>query len=96
MSGSITSKTAPVATDSVTALLRAVYDALNLPLPDITAKDEQEYRLLLAIRATDVRVILAGVLEQDHDIARASEHLSRWIAEAPVTYAPWEDERGAR
>ncbi|MER7787933.1 hypothetical protein [Streptomyces sp. NPDC097640] len=91
MSEPITPKTAPAETDAVTALLRAVHHALDLPLPDITDEDEREHRALLISRATDARVVLAGVLEQDHDVARAAERLRWWIADDPVTYTPWKD-----
>ncbi|MBL1117131.1 hypothetical protein JK364_32810 [Streptomyces sp. 110] len=90
MSEPITPKAAPAEADAVTALLRAVHDALDLPLPDITDEAEREHRALLISRAAHARIILACVLEQDHDIARAAELLDRWIADEPVTYTPWE------
>ncbi|MCQ6245255.1 hypothetical protein [Streptomyces malaysiensis] len=94
MSEPITPGAAP-AEGAVTSLLRAVHDALDLPLPDITDEAEREHRALLISRTAHARIILAGVLEQDHDIARAAEHLDRWIADEPVTYTPWED-KGVR
>lgn len=81
-------------TDAVTALLRAVHDALDLPLPDLTGEDRREHARVLISRAADARIILAGVLEQDHDMASAAEMLRRWIADEQVTYTPWEDNGG--
>ncbi|MER8155201.1 hypothetical protein [Streptomyces sp. NPDC094472] len=90
MSEPITPEAAPVE-DAVTALLRAVHDALDLPLPDITERDERKHLRLLTNRAADARCVLAGVLEQDHDMEVAARLLRRWTADEPVTYTPWED-----
>lgn len=79
------------AADTVTALLRAVHDALDLPLPDITDEDEQAHARLLTCRTAHARIIVAGVLEQDHEMAQAAETLCRWLADEPVTYTPWKD-----
>ncbi|MFE5122927.1 hypothetical protein [Streptomyces sp. NPDC056669] len=78
-------------TDAVMALLRAVHDALDLPLPDITDRDDRAHRRLLFNRATDARCVLAGALEQGYSLETAAEMLRRWTATSPVTYAPWMD-----
>ncbi|WP_458087044.1 hypothetical protein [Streptomyces malaysiensis] len=90
MSEPITSGAVPVE-GAVTALLRAVHDALDLPLPGLTDRDEREYSLLLRRRVSDARCVLAGVVQQDHDMEVAARLLRRWTADEPVTYTPWED-----
>jgi hypothetical protein len=80
----------------VVALLRAVHDALDLPLPGLTDADERAYARLLAQRARDARVILAGVIDDGHEAGGAAVSLRAWVDRVPVTYTPWTDERGAR
>ncbi|KOV93880.1 hypothetical protein [Streptomyces sp. NRRL B-3648] len=77
------------------ALLRAVYDALDLPLPGLTDADERAYHVLLHDRASQARIILECVLTEGHDLGPAAERLTAWVAGAPVTYTPWIDKRGA-
>ena len=78
-------------TGAVLVLLRAVHDALDLPLPDITEWDEQTHARLLTSRAADARRALAGVLEQGHGMEMTARLLGRWTADQPVTYTPWTD-----
>ncbi|GAA2218786.1 hypothetical protein [Streptomyces indiaensis] len=80
----------------VVALLRAVHDTLDLPLPGLTDADERAYARLVVHRARDARVILAGVLDDGHEAGRAALSLRAWVDREPVTYTPWTDERGAR
>ncbi|WHX19317.1 hypothetical protein QFW82_20785 [Streptomyces malaysiensis subsp. malaysiensis] len=91
MSEAIIPEAGRAETVAVMELLRAVHDALDLPLPDITERDEREHQRLLANRAADARCVLAGVVQQDHDMEVAARLLRRWTADEPVTYTPWED-----
>ncbi|MEK2475687.1 hypothetical protein [Streptomyces noursei] len=81
--------------EAAVALLRAVQQALDIPLPDMTDEDERAYATLLQRRSVDARVILAGVLHDGHNVGRAAESLRAWTAERPVTYTPWSDDGGA-
>ncbi|QRX92038.1 hypothetical protein [Streptomyces noursei] len=81
--------------EAVVALLRAVQQALDIPLPDVTDGDERAYATLLQRRSVDVRVILAGVLHDGHKVGLAAESLRSWTAERPITYTPWADDGGA-
>ncbi|GAA1288185.1 hypothetical protein [Streptomyces javensis] len=78
-------------TDAVMALLRAVHDALDLPLPGLADQDERDYHRLLTDRAAVARIVLAGVLEHDHALESATAYLRGRTDTAPVTYTPWED-----
>lgn len=77
------------------ALLRAVHDALDLPLPGLTDADERAYHVLMHDRASQARVILECILTSGHDLGPAAERLNTLTAQAPVTYTPWTDSRGA-
>ncbi|KOG72933.1 hypothetical protein ADK77_10245 [Streptomyces antibioticus] len=76
-------------------LLRAVHDALDLPLPGLTDTDERAYHVLLHDRASQARIILECVLTRGHDFGPAAERLTAWTAGEPVTYTPWTDKGGA-
>ncbi|MCL3998014.1 hypothetical protein [Streptomyces lavenduligriseus] len=77
------------------ALLRALHDALRLPLPGLTDADERAYHVLLHDRASRARIILECVLIDGHELGPAAERLNTWTAELPVTYTPWTDDRGS-
>ncbi|GLV72125.1 hypothetical protein ACH4VS_06710 [Streptomyces hygroscopicus] len=94
MSDPNTPKTAPAGTDAVMALLRAVHDALDLPLPGLTDQDEREHYYLLTDRAAAARVVLAGVLDRGFAFESAAAYLRDRTDGAPVTYTPWEDKGG--
>ncbi|MBW8088588.1 hypothetical protein IGW14_11240 [Streptomyces hygroscopicus subsp. hygroscopicus] len=94
MSEPTTPKAAPAGTDAVMALLRAVHDALDLPLPGLSDQDEREHYYLLTDRAAAARVVLAGVLERDHAFESAAAYLRGRTEGAPVTYTPWQDKGG--
>ncbi|MEU6221106.1 hypothetical protein ABZ845_26895 [Streptomyces sp. NPDC047022] len=81
--------------EPVVALLRAVHDALDIPLPSLADEDERAYAKLLARRATDARVILACVLRKGHEADGATASLRSWTTDQPVTYTPWPDDGGA-
>ncbi|MEV6807329.1 hypothetical protein [Streptomyces sp. NPDC051132] len=80
--------------EAAVALLRALHDALDLPLPGLTDADERAYHLLLHDRASRARIILECALVSNHDLGPATEQLRAWTAEGPVTYTPWTDARG--
>ncbi|QKV95333.1 hypothetical protein HUT19_29370 [Streptomyces sp. NA02950] len=77
--------------EDVAALLRAVHDALDLPLPGLTDQDEREHYRLLIDRAAGARVVLACVLERNHALGSSAAYLRGRTETAPVTYTPWED-----
>jgi hypothetical protein len=81
--------------ESAVELLRAVYDALDVPLPGLTDEDERAYASLVARRVRDARVVLACVLNDGHKAGAAAESLRAWTAQEPVTYTPWTDGGGA-
>lgn len=65
------------------ALLRAVAEALTLPLPADTVEDTQEYLWSLARRARLVQESVAAALDPEDaaDLAMAAEHVqkqARW------------------
>jgi hypothetical protein len=96
MKGRINSQRVGSFPEPVVALLRAVHDALDLPLPGLTDADERAYARLLAQRARDARVILAGVLDDGHEAGGAAVSLRAWMDREPVTYTPWIKDGGAR
>ncbi|WP_059048291.1 hypothetical protein [Streptomyces acidiscabies] len=75
--------------EPVGALLRAVHDTLDIPLPGLTDADERAHAKLLQQRSGRAQVILACVLDDGHDFGRAAETLRSWTADMPVTYTPW-------
>ncbi|MGW3026346.1 hypothetical protein [Streptomyces sp. NPDC001221] len=93
-------RTAPQRADSlpepVVALLRAVHDALDIPLPGLTDGDERAYATLLARRAMEARITLACILQDGHEVGWAAASLRDQVKRGPVTYTPWTDDRGAR
>ncbi|MEU6007321.1 hypothetical protein [Streptomyces sp. NPDC047453] len=81
--------------EAVVALLRAVHEALDIPLPGLTDADERAYARLSEYRLRDTRVILAGVLDEGHEVSGAAEALRTWTEQTPVTHTPWTDGGGA-
>ncbi|KAK1180867.1 hypothetical protein B7755_023605 [Streptomyces sp. NBS 14/10] len=83
----------------VTALLRAVHDALDIPDAD-TIEDDRIRARLLDRRVSDARIVLASVLKYEVlgevGVADAARQLRGWTAERPVTYTPWADRRDGR
>lgn len=77
--------------EPVVALLRAVHDALDLPLPGLTDADERAYARLLDRRAMEARVALACVLQDEHELGGAAATLREMVQLGPVTYTPWTD-----
>ncbi|MEU6221285.1 hypothetical protein ABZ845_27825 [Streptomyces sp. NPDC047022] len=82
--------------EPVVALLRAVHDALDIPLPGLTDEDEHAYTKLLDSRAADARIILACVLDAGHEAGGATASLRACTARHPVTYTPWIGHGGER
>lgn len=80
-------------------LLRAIADALNVPLPATTDRDGRLHHWLLTGRATSIHVAITAVLEGANTEARAAVLRLR-TAETPITYTTWapnrEREGGAR
>ncbi|MFF5675282.1 hypothetical protein ACFY8S_35125 [Streptomyces hygroscopicus] len=89
-----TPEAAPAGTDAVMALLRAVHDALDLPLPGLADEDEREHYHLLTDRTACARVVLAGVLDRGFAFESAAAYLRGRTDGAPVTYTPWQYEGG--
>ncbi|MFY1677780.1 hypothetical protein [Streptomyces sp. WMMC905] len=81
--------------EAAVELLRAVHDALDIPLPGLTDKDEHAHTRLLETRAREARVTLATVLDQGHEVGPAARTLRVWTAQCPVAYTPWIDDGGA-
>ncbi|MFI5977965.1 hypothetical protein [Streptomyces sp. NPDC051452] len=75
--------------EPVVALLRAVHDALDLPLPGLTDADERAYARLLDRRVMEARVSLACVLLDGHKVGGAAARLRDMVKLGPVTYTPW-------
>ncbi|MFK0290092.1 hypothetical protein ACIQU6_06360 [Streptomyces sp. NPDC090442] len=80
--------------DAVAALLRAIHDAVDIPLPDVTDVDEHAHAKVLQSRSAGVRIALAGVLFDDHEVGCAAEWLCGRTAREPVDYTPWPDDGG--
>ncbi|POX54857.1 hypothetical protein [Streptomyces sp. Ru72] len=82
--------------EPVAALLRAVHDALDIPLPGLTDADERAYTTLLARRVMEARVTLACILQDGHEVGWAAASLREQVKRGPVTYTPWTDGGGER
>ncbi|MFE6907083.1 hypothetical protein [Streptomyces erythrochromogenes] len=74
-------------------LLDAIVAALDLPLPSIAEADEQLYHELLERRTLAVRITLRANRTGSRDPRLAADMIRTRIAEEPVTYTPWKDER---
>ncbi|MFG2634349.1 hypothetical protein ACGFX8_10445 [Streptomyces sp. NPDC048362] len=89
----MTERTNPEQVDTlpepVVALLRAVHDALDIPLPGATDADERAYDRLLDRRAMHARVTLACILQDGHGVGRSAAVLRDLTSREPVTYTPW-------
>lgn len=75
------------------ALLDAIVDALDLPLPSITVADERLYYRLLERRALAVRIVIESNRAVTRDPRLAAAAIRTRTAEEPVTYTPYEDEK---
>ncbi|MFF4433041.1 hypothetical protein ACFYZ4_28275 [Streptomyces sp. NPDC001513] len=74
---------------AVTDLLRAVVEALDVPLPSVAEDDERVYHRLLERRASDVRIVLDVMLRRDGDPWENASIIRRRTAQEPVTYTPF-------
>ncbi|MET9320770.1 hypothetical protein ABZX75_11370 [Streptomyces sp. NPDC003038] len=72
------------------ALLDAIVEALNLPLPSILQADERLYYGLLERRALAVRITLQANRTVSRDPRLAAAAIRTRTAEEPVTYTPYE------
>ncbi|MFD3678112.1 hypothetical protein [Streptomyces sp. NPDC058613] len=75
------------------ALLDAIVDALNLPLPSIAVADEQLYYRLLERRALAVRITLRANRTVSRDPQLAADAIRTRTAEEPVTYTLYKTEK---
>ncbi|MFD8393074.1 hypothetical protein ACFV2N_28695 [Streptomyces sp. NPDC059680] len=82
--------------EPVVALLRAVHDALDIPLPGLTDADERAYARLLELRAMHARVTMACILQDGHGVGQSASFLRDRLEREPVTYTPWTGDGGAR
>ncbi|MDX3312085.1 hypothetical protein P1S61_24040 [Streptomyces sp. ME08-AFT2] len=77
---------------AVSDLLTAVVEALTVPLPSIDEGDERAYHRLLERRTSDVRIILASILDYpDVPIDNDPAAVRARTADTPVAYALYED-----
>lgn len=72
----------------IAALLAAVCDALDIPLPGIDDADERARTQLLVTRSARARIAVECVLA-GHDVANNADWLRETTADTPVTYTPW-------
>ncbi|MEU9082483.1 hypothetical protein [Streptomyces sp. NPDC048357] len=72
------------------ALLEAIVEALNLPLPSIAEADERLYYGLLERRALAMRITLQANRTVSRDPQLAAAAIRTRTAEEPVTYTPYE------
>ncbi|MET9876555.1 hypothetical protein ABZZ36_18300 [Actinacidiphila glaucinigra] len=74
----------------VQALIEAIFDAVDVPLPAETAWDIAAHNQLIGARAADVRIQLGSLLRNPglFTLAEIAQHLRSWTADSPVTYQP--------
>ncbi|MFJ9807123.1 hypothetical protein ACIRTB_02645 [Streptomyces sp. NPDC101158] len=76
----------------VTELLKAIAEALDLPVPSIREGDDHKFQRLLIDRATNVWVAVTVLLQ--HPGSGALKHTTAYVrrhtADHPVTYTPFE------
>lgn len=71
-------------------LLAAIRDLLDLPIPAITASDEQAHEQLLAQRTGHLIVKLNITLARGPvDLAQLAHDLRAYAAKTPPVYARW-------
>ncbi|WP_329101965.1 hypothetical protein [Streptomyces sp. NBC_01439] len=75
------------------ALLEAIVEALDLPLPSIEVADERLYYRLLERRALAVRIIIESNRAVTRDPRRAADAIRTRTAEEPITYTPFKEEK---
>ncbi|MGJ0153845.1 hypothetical protein ACR3S4_10790 [Streptomyces sp. CH8.1] len=81
-------------TEAHVDLLDAIVAALNLPLPAVEVADERLYYRLLERRALAVRIVIESNRAVSRDPRLAADAIRARIAEEPVTYTPFKDEKG--
>ncbi|MGW5394741.1 hypothetical protein [Streptomyces sp. NPDC003952] len=74
---------------AVADLLRAIVEALDVPLPSVADADERVYHRLLERRTSDVRIVLDVMLRMGGDPWENASDIRRRTAEEPVTYTPF-------
>lgn len=76
---------------AVTDLVTAIVEALDLPIPALDDADERAYMRVMERRVSDVRIILASMVDfPDVDISTDPAALRARIADTPVTYGLYE------
>lgn len=78
----------------VQTLLRAVREALTIPLPAVSERDEAAYGRLLQARVSDVRAMIDALLIDGITPETAAGVLRGWTTTSPATYAHWEPDGG--
>ncbi len=68
----------------VQVLLRAVREALTIPLPALTSRDEASYGRLLQARVSDVRATIDALLAGGVTPEVAANVLHGWTTKSPV------------
>ncbi|MEH0584481.1 hypothetical protein QA942_10360 [Streptomyces sp. B21-106] len=82
---------------AVSDLLTAVIEALTVPLPALDDRAERAYHRLLERRTSDVRIILASILDYpDVPIDNDPAAVRTRTADTPVAYALYEDTDGGQ
>ncbi|MFG3347418.1 hypothetical protein ACGF1Z_20385 [Streptomyces sp. NPDC048018] len=76
----------------VAALLGAIADALDLPVPSICEGDDEKFNRLLIDRATNVWVAVSVLLQDpgSGELKDTTAYIRRHTADKPVTYTPFE------
>ncbi|MER7955171.1 hypothetical protein [Streptomyces sp. NPDC096030] len=80
-------------TEAHLALLEAIVEALDLPLPSIAEADERLYFRLLERRALAVRIIIESNRAVSRDPWLAADAIRTRTAEEPIDYTPFEDDK---
>lgn len=80
----------------VTDLFAAIAEALAVPLPSTDPADEHASYRLLDRRATHVRVLLESLASHpDVSINRDAADVRKHIAQNPVTYTTFDEQKAA-
>lgn len=77
-------------TPEVLDLLAAIREALDVPLSALTDADERTRARILNERAGVARIVVAGILDQGHDVASAAAYLAERTAETPIAFTVWQ------
>lgn len=70
-------------------LLAAIADSLDLPLPGLTERDEEEAARLMRVRARRIHNAARLILDEGHTVTRSAEWIREMTVDTPVNYTPW-------